>query len=159
MGRPFYAAAYLESKLKDMQEEIDTLADLIEEGGSNEAPGWWTKTSVGGYGELHWENAGTPNDSNSSNNNVDAHRYVLFFGHEFNKYLNFNSEFELEHGLVKDDHGELELEQMYLEQKQRTESQNSISDISEFLKKLNLEIEIKKYFHKIWCCFNSSRYY
>ena len=34
--------------------------------------------------------------------------------------------------------------QMYLEQKQRTESQNSISDISEFLKKLNLEIEIKK---------------
>jgi len=34
--------------------------------------------------------------------------------------------------------------QMYLEQKQRTESQNSTSDISEFLKKLNLEIEIKK---------------
>ena len=34
--------------------------------------------------------------------------------------------------------------QMYLEQKQRTESQNSISDISEFLKTLNLEIEIKK---------------
>ena len=34
--------------------------------------------------------------------------------------------------------------QMYLEQKQRTESQNSISDISEFLKKLNLEIKIKK---------------
>jgi len=33
---------------------------------------------------------------------------------------------------------------MYLEQKQRIESQNSISDISEFLKKLNLEIEIKK---------------
>jgi FkbH-like protein len=34
--------------------------------------------------------------------------------------------------------------QMYLEQKQRTESQNSTYDISEFLKKLNLEIEIKK---------------
>ena len=34
--------------------------------------------------------------------------------------------------------------QMYLEQKQRIESQNSISDISEFLKKLNLEIKIKK---------------
>jgi hypothetical protein len=103
-----------------MQQEIDTLADLIEEGGSNDAPGWWTKTSVGGYGELHWETAGTPFDANaatsSTNNKVDAHRYVLFFGHEFNKYLNFNSEFELEHGLVKDNHGELELEQMYLEQ-------------------------------------------
>ena len=34
--------------------------------------------------------------------------------------------------------------QMYLEQKQRIESQNSISDISEFLKKLNLEVKIKK---------------
>ena len=34
--------------------------------------------------------------------------------------------------------------QMYLEQKQRTKSQNSLSDISEFLKTLNLEIEIKK---------------
>ena len=34
--------------------------------------------------------------------------------------------------------------QMYLEQKQRTESQKSTYDISEFLKKLNLEIEIKK---------------
>ena len=34
--------------------------------------------------------------------------------------------------------------QMYLEQKKRTESQNSTYDISEFLKKLNLEIEIKK---------------
>jgi len=34
--------------------------------------------------------------------------------------------------------------QMYLEQKQRTESQKSTYDISEFLKKLNLQIEIKK---------------
>ena len=41
---------------------------------------------------------------------------MIFIGHEFNKYLSFNSEFELEHGLVKDDNGELELEQMYLEQ-------------------------------------------
>jgi len=34
--------------------------------------------------------------------------------------------------------------QMYLQQKQRTESKNSMSDISDFLKKLNLKIEIKK---------------
>ena len=114
-----FADADLEKKLKDMQTEIDTLADLVEEGGSNSAPGWWTKTSVGGYGELHWETAGTPVDERSaasSNNVVDAHRYVLFFGHEFNKYLSFASEMELEHGLVKDNHGEMELEQMYLEQ-------------------------------------------
>ncbi|MDA9655212.1 hypothetical protein N9T15_02035 [Pelagibacteraceae bacterium] len=115
-----FADGHLEDKLKDMQTEIDTLAELIEEGGSNESTGWWTSTFVGGYGELHWENAGVGYDdsagSASSDNQIDAHRYVIFIGHEFNKYLSFNSEFELEHGLVKDDHGELELEQMYLEQ-------------------------------------------
>jgi hypothetical protein len=115
-----FADGHLEDKLKEMQTEIDTLAELIEEGGNNESTGWWTSTFVGGYGELHWENAGTPFDdsagSASSANNIDAHRYVIFIGHEFNKYLSFNSEFELEHGLVKDDNGELELEQMYLEQ-------------------------------------------
>ncbi len=114
------ADADLENKLEEMQAEIDTLAELIEEGGSDSEGGWWTKTSLGGYGELHWENAGTPFDdsagSASSANNVDAHRYVLFFGHEFNKYLNFGSEMELEHGLVKDNNGEMELEQMYIEQ-------------------------------------------
>jgi hypothetical protein len=110
------ADGHLEEKITSMQEEIDALASAIEEGSSSSGDGWWTKTSLGGYGELHWENAGTPNDTNSSNNNVDAHRYVIFIGHEFNQYLNFASEFELEHGLVKDDNGELELEQMYLEQ-------------------------------------------
>jgi hypothetical protein len=110
------ADGHLEQKINDMQEEIDALASAIEEGSSNTSDGWWTKTSIGGYGELHWETAGTPNDDNTTNNKVDAHRYVLFFGHEFNKYLNFASEVEIEHALVKDNHGELELEQMYLEQ-------------------------------------------
>ena len=77
-----------------------------------------TKTSIGGYGELHWE---TPHksyddsDGSSTNANVvDAHRYVTFIGHQFNKWLSFNSEVEIEHAYIKDGNGAVELEQMYL---------------------------------------------
>lgn len=113
------ADADLENKLKEMQSEIDTLAELIEEGGSGEA-GWWTKTSLGGYGEIHWSTASPPDDeknaTNATNVEVDIHRYVLFIGHEFNEYLSMNSEVEIEHAFVKDGNGELEMEQLYLEQ-------------------------------------------
>ena len=112
------ADADLENKLKEMQSEIDTLAELIEEGGSGEA-GWWTKTSLGGYGEIHWSTASPPDDEKTAaatNVEVDIHRYVLFIGHEFNEYLSMNSEVEIEHAFVKDGNGELEMEQLYLEQ-------------------------------------------
>ena len=77
---------------------------------------------LGGYGEIHWSNSATPVDTkvtrstSSPANEVDIHRYVLFIGHEFNEYLNFASEVEIEHAFVKDGNGELEMEQAYLEQ-------------------------------------------
>ena len=115
------ADADLEKKLSDMQSEIDALSELIEEGGSS-ADGWYTKTSLGGYGEIHWSTASPPDDEKTAysatapNVEVDIHRYVLFIGHEFNEYLNMNSEVEIEHAFVKGDEGELEMEQLYLEQ-------------------------------------------
>ena len=117
------ADADLEKQIEDMRAEIDALAEAVEEGasGGGEA-GWWTRTSLGGYGEVHWSNSATPVDtkvtrsSTSPANEVDIHRYVLFIGHEFNQYLNFASEVEIEHAFVQDGEGELELEQVYLEQ-------------------------------------------
>lgn len=110
----------LENKLQEMQDEIDALAAVIEEGGDGGGDGWWTKTSIGGYGELHWEMAHISKDVTSgdpgSTKKLDAHRYVTFIGHQFNKWLSFNSEVELEHAYVKDGNGAVELEQMYLEQ-------------------------------------------
>ena len=97
-----------------MRAEIDSLAEAIEEG-TGEA-GWWTRTSIGGYGELHWEMAHKSNDDNTNAKVVDAHRYVFFIGHEFNQWLNFNSEVEIEHAYIKDGNGAVELEQMYIEQ-------------------------------------------
>ena len=113
------ADADLENKIKEMQSEIDSLAELIEEG-SGSGDGWYTRTSLGGYGEIHWSTASPPDDergaTNATNVEVDIHRYVLFIGHEFNEYLSMNSEVEIEHAFVKDDNGELEMEQLYLEQ-------------------------------------------
>ena len=76
------------------------------------------KIHIGGYGELHYND--TETDAGSKSKNVDAHRFVLFFGYDYNDKVRFRSEFELEHGLVKDtadgtNGGEVELEQMYLE--------------------------------------------
>ena len=117
------ADADLEKQIADMQDQIDALAEAVEEGGgSGGEAGWWTRTSLGGYGEIHWSNSATPVDESVTRsttapaNEVDIHRYVLFIGHEFNQYLNFASEVEIEHAFVKGDEGELEMEQVYLEQ-------------------------------------------
>jgi FtsZ-binding cell division protein ZapB len=76
------------------------------------------KIHLGGYGELHYKEHET--DGGSKTKNVDAHRFVLFFGYDYNEKVRFRSEFELEHGLVADtadgsNGGEVELEQMYIE--------------------------------------------
>ena len=76
------------------------------------------KIHIGGYGELHYNDHET--DGGSKSKKVDAHRYVLFFGYDYNEKVRFRSEFELEHGLVLDtadgsNGGEVELEQMYIE--------------------------------------------
>ena len=74
------------------------------------------KVTLGGYGELHYQDVET--DGGTDSRSMDAHRYVLFFGYDFTDKVRFRSEFELEHGLTcadSDCPGEVELEQMYIE--------------------------------------------
>lgn len=97
-------------KVEQTQEAVEATATAVEEGIGG--PGWWNKTSLGGYGELHY-NGGDVDQ-------IDFHRFVLLVGHEFSDDIRFNSEVELEHALVEDTSdgsgpGELELEQAYLE--------------------------------------------
>ncbi len=73
------------------------------------------KTSIGGYGELHY-NYVKPNGKDATKT-LDFHRFVLFFSHTWTEKWSFNSEIELEHNFVKDGHGELELEQAYVQYK------------------------------------------
>jgi hypothetical protein len=67
---------------------------------------------IGGYGELHYNQV----DSDSGDSEeIDFHRFVLFFGHEFTDRIRFFSELELEHSFVGDGApGEVELEQAYV---------------------------------------------
>lgn len=55
------------------------------------------------------------NFNNGADNEIDFHRFVLFFNHDFNDWISLFSELELEHSLSGDDkNGEVELEQAYI---------------------------------------------
>jgi hypothetical protein len=109
----------VEEQTQLTREEFETVAAVLEgaalpsltggHGHMHGAPGWWNKTTIGGYGELHY-NMGSTIDQ------VDFHRYVLFFGHEFNDRIRMFSELELEHTFSGDgQEGEVILEQAFVE--------------------------------------------
>lgn len=74
--------------------------------------------SIGGYGELLYENYdGTRDDGAASGtkDQVDLLRAVLYFGYKFNDRIVFNSEIEYEHATTKDGKGEVSAEFAYLD--------------------------------------------
>jgi len=76
---------------------------------------WADKTTIGGYGEMHYNNL-TSDNSSSSKEEFDLHRFVLFFGHQFTDDLRFFSELEVEHSVAGESkNGEVEIEQAYIE--------------------------------------------
>jgi phosphate-selective porin len=73
------------------------------------------KTSIGGYGELHYNNLEDQNGS-SDKDEMDFHRFVLYINHEFSDKLRLFSELELEHSIAGEGQGgEIELEQAYIQ--------------------------------------------
>lgn len=70
------------------------------------------KTTIGGYGELHY-NMVTQGD-NLPSRTLDFHRFVMFYSHSWTEQWSFKAELELEHNFVQDGQGELELEQAYI---------------------------------------------
>lgn len=98
-----------------IMERLDASMDLLENKKSGHSSRG--KTSIGGYGELHYNNLNGEGGA-TDKKEIDFHRFVLFFGHEFSKDIRFFSELELEHSLAgdgADKPGEIELEQAYLE--------------------------------------------
>lgn len=96
--------AMTEARVEATGDYVDTLATLQSRPST---------TTVGGYGELHYNNVST--DVGSAQE-IDFHRFVLFFGHEFSDRIRFFSELELEHSLSGDGKpGEVELEQAYVD--------------------------------------------
>jgi hypothetical protein len=97
----------LEERLDETEQRLEATADQVE---SSSTASSFAKTTIGGYGELHY------NNYEDKDAKVDFHRFVLFFGHEFTKKLRFFSEFELEHSIAGEGQdGEVELEQAYVE--------------------------------------------
>ncbi|MBL4765873.1 MAG: porin [Colwellia sp.] len=97
----------LEKRLDQTDQKLNATADQVE---VTADAGVFTNTTIGGYGELHY------NNYEDSDAKVDFHRFVLFFGHEFSDSVRFFSEFELEHSIAGEGKsGEVELEQAYVE--------------------------------------------
>ncbi len=104
----------LKSRQSDTDEKVEAAGERIEEVASKEpagggmVEGWWNRTSLGGYGELHY--------NGGNQDQIDFHRFVLFLGHQFTDRVRLQSELEVEHSLAGESKpGEVELEQAYIE--------------------------------------------
>ena len=108
------ALAVTDAEFNTLKEQFNQLADHVE----TNTKGNSSNTSIGGYGELHYNNLS--NGQGTSKKELDLHRFVLFVNHEFNDKIRLFSEFEIEHGLVKDtddgsNGGEVEVEQAFVQ--------------------------------------------
>lgn len=100
-----------DAKIDETVSMVEATADAVDQKKTVRA----SKTHIGGYGELHYNNL-EDTSSGTDKNEIDFHRFVLFFGHEFNEKTRFFSELELEHSIAGDGKkGEIELEQAYIE--------------------------------------------
>lgn len=71
-----------------------------------------TGTTVGGYGEVHYNEP-----EGSKKGMLDMHRFVIYLNHQFNDWIGFFSETEIEHTYLSSSSGpgELAIEQAFLE--------------------------------------------
>ncbi|MGI9288239.1 MAG: hypothetical protein ACR2P1_22835 [Pseudomonadales bacterium] len=112
------AAAQRDQRIQVTDLKVEATADAVEQSVSNTATSREQQTSIGGYGELHYNNLDDESGREGADDvdEIDLHRYVLFFGHQFTDTVRFYSELEVEHGVAGDgQNGEVELEQAFIE--------------------------------------------
>lgn len=99
------------ARIDRTEQKVEATAGAVESVMSNQAAGGGSgsQTSIGSYGELHYNNL-------DDGEQMDLHRFVLFFGHQFRDDLSFFSELEVEHSIAGDGQpGEVEMEQAFLQ--------------------------------------------
>lgn len=75
-----------------------------------------SKTTLGGYGELHYNRNTYGLPLRDMTGQFDFHRFVLFVGHDFSDWISFKSELEVEHTQVKTNNdAEVSIEQAYID--------------------------------------------
>ncbi|MGD8339623.1 MAG: porin [Gammaproteobacteria bacterium] len=104
--------AELERRLDQTGDELEATVDFVE---ALEPATRADATTIGGYGELHYNNLDASDASNDLDE-IDFHRFVLFVSHRLSDRIQFSSEIEIEHSLAGDGApGEIELEQAYVD--------------------------------------------
>ncbi|HJY78392.1 MAG TPA: porin [Burkholderiales bacterium] len=116
------SAQSTDEKLRILQQEIDELKAQVKNAPQGSA-GQQTSgsaglqgsaTTISGYGEFNYNNY----KSDERPTQADLRRFVFGLHHRFDDRLTFHSEVEFEHAVVsKDDEGEVELEQAWLNYK------------------------------------------
>ena len=107
----------LKGKLKATEQKVDATSEQVEKVASSASSGksaWADNTRIGGYGELHYNNLQDQHGT-SDKDEIDFHRFVLFFGHDFSPKTRFFSELVVEHAVVEGGACAVELEQAYIE--------------------------------------------
>lgn len=110
----------LKQKIDQTDEKVEYTAVAVEQvaaSGDSKLSQWAEKTTFGGYGELHYNNLDNQIDGGKADKDeLDLHRFVLFFGHQFTDKVRFYSELEVEHSIAGDGKvGEVEVEQAFIE--------------------------------------------
>jgi hypothetical protein len=106
----------LRQQVESLQAQLNQTASAVE--GIMQQDSGTNATSVGGYGEMHYNNIETKTNGvvTGTNREIDFHRFVLFFNHDFSQRVRLHSELELEHSIAGESQpGEIELEQAYVE--------------------------------------------
>ncbi len=101
------------SAVLENQVTIDRLSTQVEELGDSwavDSESWTNKLSLGGYGDVH-ANFGESKGADQ----FDIHRFVIFLGYDFNDWIKFSSETEIEHAFVSEGDGEISIEQLYFD--------------------------------------------
>ncbi|MDY6979263.1 MAG: porin [Pseudomonadota bacterium] len=107
----------LKQENRTIMERLNATSEMIE---NNRSAGAASPVSIGGYGELHYNNLSNNLAGGSDKDMLDFHRFVLFFGYEYTDDIRFFSELEIEHAYAADSAdgskpGAVELEQAYVE--------------------------------------------
>ena len=100
--------------------KVEATADAVEQVANSDVSTlsrWAEKTTMGGYGELHYNSLENQLEGGKDDKDeIDLHRFVFYFGHQFTDELSFYSEFEVEHAIAGDGKvGEVEIEQAFIE--------------------------------------------
>lgn len=108
-----------QNEINQLKSQITATVDAFETsfGSSSKLAQWAEKTSIGGYGEMHYSSLNNQlSGGKVDKDELDLHRFVLFFGHQFSEDVRFYAELEVEHSIAGEGKvGEVEVEQAFVE--------------------------------------------